>query len=585
MRFIYKNEFKIFLTFFIVYSFFIQWSTWNEESRFALTRAIVDEQRLEIDSYANQTGDRAYYNGHYYTDKEPGTSLIATPIYYIVKSIWQPGYTKDYLIYYQPTFKGGKVSIVFPLNDSSTQLSMIMVTVFCSSLFSALTVVLIYKISKYFCKREKFRMLVVIIAGFGTLLFSTALLFWSHAFATFLSFLSFYLLFTRRNRSSFLLSGIFLGYSISSSIYSILFLVSYLFYLLLLKEKRFLFFLSGMCFGLLLIIFYKYYIYDVISIVGRGPSDPEIWDGKPEYSDALRIPFLHLTISIHEIAIFPHILIKLLFYPERGLFFYSPILILSLFGLKNLYKKHKPEFFLVAFIFLFFLSSLSVRTDFWFSGITFGQRDFVFVVPFLMIPLIYSIQRINLKIVYALLFLSIFFNILGLQALESLSLHSSPIDFNSSHFVPDVKKFNFFYNGDINVTKMHEQVLRNPLFEYYLPLFLRNGPRSRIFESVLNSIIEKRISIDIRYMSHLPTSPDRYLKYDKLSMFSLPRLGTFVLRIPFLCLVPLSLIIFGIWHRDILNNEKIKKHLNKKRIITIFFVLLLLFFLFFVHIE
>jgi len=76
-----RFEVKIFLTLFLLYSFFIYWATWNEDTRFFLTRAIVDENRFEIDTWYNQTGDRAFYDGHYYSDKDPGLSYLASPVY------------------------------------------------------------------------------------------------------------------------------------------------------------------------------------------------------------------------------------------------------------------------------------------------------------------------------------------------------------------------------------------------------------------------------------------------------------------------------------------------------------------------
>ena len=76
-----RKETKIFLTFMITYLYFAQWYGWNEESNFSLVRAIVDENRFEIDSFYNATGDRSVYNGHYYSDKEPGLSFLASPTY------------------------------------------------------------------------------------------------------------------------------------------------------------------------------------------------------------------------------------------------------------------------------------------------------------------------------------------------------------------------------------------------------------------------------------------------------------------------------------------------------------------------
>ncbi|MEM5811880.1 MAG: hypothetical protein QXG91_04045, partial [Candidatus Aenigmatarchaeota archaeon] len=83
-----KIETKIFLTFFLLYSFLVYWVGSNENSRLALVKAIVDENRFEIDSYYNQTSDRAFYKNHYYSDKEPGLSFLAIPIYATWKFIY-----------------------------------------------------------------------------------------------------------------------------------------------------------------------------------------------------------------------------------------------------------------------------------------------------------------------------------------------------------------------------------------------------------------------------------------------------------------------------------------------------------------
>ena len=50
---------------------------WNQNSRFAMIRAILERHTLQIDAYQLHTGDRAFWRGHYYTDKAPGASLVA----------------------------------------------------------------------------------------------------------------------------------------------------------------------------------------------------------------------------------------------------------------------------------------------------------------------------------------------------------------------------------------------------------------------------------------------------------------------------------------------------------------------------
>ena len=62
---------------FASYAYFYQAGGWNQNSRFALVRAILEHHTLRIDDYSAQTGDKAVWQGHYYSDKAPGVSLLA----------------------------------------------------------------------------------------------------------------------------------------------------------------------------------------------------------------------------------------------------------------------------------------------------------------------------------------------------------------------------------------------------------------------------------------------------------------------------------------------------------------------------
>jgi hypothetical protein len=64
---------------FLSYAYFYQAGGWNQNSRFALVRAILEHRTLRIDDYQLHTGDKAIWEGHYYSDKPPGTSLMVLP--------------------------------------------------------------------------------------------------------------------------------------------------------------------------------------------------------------------------------------------------------------------------------------------------------------------------------------------------------------------------------------------------------------------------------------------------------------------------------------------------------------------------
>ena len=70
----------IFGVIFFSYAYFYEGGGWNQNSRFDLVRAIVEQGTLRIDGYDENTGDKAFANGHYYSDKAPGLALLAVPV-------------------------------------------------------------------------------------------------------------------------------------------------------------------------------------------------------------------------------------------------------------------------------------------------------------------------------------------------------------------------------------------------------------------------------------------------------------------------------------------------------------------------
>jgi hypothetical protein len=62
------------------YAYFYQGGGWNQNSRFDLLRAILDQHTLRIDAYHSNTEDKALFNGRFYSDKAPGQVLLALPL-------------------------------------------------------------------------------------------------------------------------------------------------------------------------------------------------------------------------------------------------------------------------------------------------------------------------------------------------------------------------------------------------------------------------------------------------------------------------------------------------------------------------
>jgi hypothetical protein len=69
------------------YGFFLQGGGWNQAVRIDLVWAIVERGSLSIDDFVANTGDWALYEGHYYSAKAPGVSLLAAPLYLLMRGL------------------------------------------------------------------------------------------------------------------------------------------------------------------------------------------------------------------------------------------------------------------------------------------------------------------------------------------------------------------------------------------------------------------------------------------------------------------------------------------------------------------
>src|SRR3989442_6775967 len=80
-RLLRRPEAALFVLALGAYAYFFQGGGWNANVRFDLVRALVEQRTVRIDGYETNTGDLAFRDGHYYCDKAPGLSLLATPAY------------------------------------------------------------------------------------------------------------------------------------------------------------------------------------------------------------------------------------------------------------------------------------------------------------------------------------------------------------------------------------------------------------------------------------------------------------------------------------------------------------------------
>ena len=118
------------------------------------------------------------------------------------------------------------------------------------------------------------------------------------------------------------------------------------------------------------------------------------------------------------------------------------------------------------------------------------------------------------------------------------------------------------------------EILDNPLFNHYFPLFFRNGPRSKILEGIIKSLKDGEFKVDIRYWSPQFGDRDKYIPFQELLVFSIGNFKVF-LKLPFLPLFILSILIFLIWKKELMEEKKLRCFFEE----SWFLLLILIFFL------
>lgn len=76
----------IFLALFVPFSWFNHSDGWNQGVRLAELHAIVLKGTIRIDAYHHHTGDKAFIKGHYYSEKAPAMVAAALPAFAV--TVW-----------------------------------------------------------------------------------------------------------------------------------------------------------------------------------------------------------------------------------------------------------------------------------------------------------------------------------------------------------------------------------------------------------------------------------------------------------------------------------------------------------------
>lgn len=377
------SEMILFFMLLASYVYFLpRWADWSQDSRLDLTLAIVDQHTLSIDDYYENTGDYALYNGRHYLDKAPGPSLMAVPLYAVVKPILRSAPVGNLLhkLAQQPAFES-------TLREGGTGLMevkiyravvLFVLTFLLVALPSAVLGVLLYRVLAVFGLSPSWRGVIVLTYGLATNAFTYSGAFYSHQISAFLLFGALYLAMKPNSRRKSLLRpylvGLMIGLAMISE-YPTAMIGAAIFTFTMIEKptwpERFAVIVGGLGPGILLGA-YDWAIFGTILPVG--------YEYSALYQDLHSVGLISLT--------YPHgdALWGITFGSFRGLFYVAPVLLIALLGLIVWWRSAESQR-------LFWVSASSCLSFFvfnsssamWQGGYAVGPRYLVPMLPFMML--------------------------------------------------------------------------------------------------------------------------------------------------------------------------------------------------------
>ena len=384
----------------------------NPNRYFDLTHSLVNQHSLNIDLYQDNTVDKAYYQGHYYIAALPGASILAMPAYVIFKGLYALT-PKSWLTPIQgiKSFQADSTSGFYAQQDTTEFfLSTVWITWWTLALLSALATVCLVRLLRLLGFSLAISLAGALLYAFGTNVFFFSTTYFSHGLAS--AFVIFALYWcvriidpARRSAQTFGLIGGCAALSLLIEYGGGIFLVGLALYCLWLGGRRALgFYALGALLPCLILVAYNTLLWGVPWADGHEYIIRRAWNVHDSGLLGFTLPSLDRLWGMT-------------FSPERGLFLYSPVLILAPLGWVWAWQRARS---LRGFYLL--LAGLAAATFLynlcyadWRGGASFGLR---FVIPSLVcwiIGTVYACRRVPALIWVPLATLAVLQNWMGAQ--------------------------------------------------------------------------------------------------------------------------------------------------------------------------
>ncbi len=349
------------------YATLIQSFSWNQTSHYDLIRSL-NNGGTTIDKYQTNTGDKAYYKGHYYSARAPGLALMALPFYDALNLVGAESWTDAH---------------VAPPNHPGDEM-IYLVGLWANVLPGLLLLLLLWRVAERF--QPGCGAAAAVALGLGTMVLPLSTLLFSHVFTAFLGFGAFALMLRERDGppSAMLLglAGLAMGYAVASE-YPLFFVAAVLgLYLLSRRDalsmpliaRRAGSYIAGGVVGIVPLLLYNHYAFNSWTHLA--------------YSSIPRQQKGFFGISLPSLKVLATLLLD-----SRGLLTLSPVLILGVLGTVLLYRRGKrAEALTITGICLCYVG---YNSGYYlpFGGGFMGPRFLTTMLPFLAFPIALALKR------------------------------------------------------------------------------------------------------------------------------------------------------------------------------------------------
>jgi hypothetical protein len=332
---------------------------WNASAHFALVRALADGT-AKIDPYRDETGDVAWYQGHYYTAKAPGLALYSVPLWMVLERV--------------PQISDARDRAVWAINFWACVVPAVLLFLLVRAVGDRLA--------------PGTGLMSAIALGLGTMVLPFATMYFSHIPAATASFAAFAVLVLTRQRAfrplplfaAGLLAGLAVVFEYPTALIGLV-LLGYVLHVTP-RLARGVAYAAGAIVGVLPLIVYQWLVYDspfhtpyddVVAVAGESGHDVVGPNGEgflgvttPRFSDTVR-----------------------LLVDDRGLLILSPLVLAGVVGLVLLWRAGRRAealtCLLIGAAFLVYNSGYTPVFGGVFGGATPGPRLLLTSLPFLML--------------------------------------------------------------------------------------------------------------------------------------------------------------------------------------------------------